>query len=444
MATQLFDALIEPVSAESACGPDLDLEGDFEFMNFLARAEGMLPGRFFSSGPDGTQEKPFERGSLDFQPEIAAAEKFLERTRDLRILILLAKFAILDRKLLEFVDLVDTISLLLAARWDEINPRDEHGDFTFRLGIVQALDDFNLISQPLQFTPLIRHPRAGPFTFRNKLVADGTLAREGEEVFDAATIDRAFMDIALDELVEQRDRLARLVHATESIRATTIDHVGHEKSIRLNLLEGSSKQILVFLDDFVKRRDPAAALETGEEIEHDPSKSADVASEGSKSGPACVIESLADVAAALAGVASYFLRSEPSSPALLLVKQAEQLVGKNFIDVMRLLMPEHIDQAAIGVGKHETFDMPIQRLSDQMDATNAGVSIDMKEPVNIRDRTVAIATLQQIETYYTRNEPTSPIPFLCERARKLSTRDFIAILKEILPEHALKAPYTNA
>jgi hypothetical protein len=35
---------LPPVSPDDPCGPDLDLEGDAEFLNFVAAAEGILPG----------------------------------------------------------------------------------------------------------------------------------------------------------------------------------------------------------------------------------------------------------------------------------------------------------------------------------------------------------------------------------------------------------------
>jgi hypothetical protein len=37
---------LAPVSPEDPCGPDLDLEGDGEFLNFIAATEGQLPANF--------------------------------------------------------------------------------------------------------------------------------------------------------------------------------------------------------------------------------------------------------------------------------------------------------------------------------------------------------------------------------------------------------------
>jgi type VI secretion system protein ImpA len=428
-----LDQLIKPVSGDSACGPDLDSQFDPDFMNFLARVEGTLPGQFFTRDQESGNEKPFERGSLSFQGEIAAAEQLLLRTRDIRLLVALAKFAALDRKLPDLVDLVETIASLLDLRWDEINPGADGDDFSLRLASLQALDDMTHIVLPLQFTPLIRHPRAGVITFRQKLLAEGMSPREGEEAPDATVLDRAFMEIPTDELIAQRDRFARLAAAAAAIGATTSRHLGPQTAVRLDFLEGLSKKILAFLDDFVRRREPALAAQAESDA-----MIADAAPDAaSQSGP---IVTLGDVAATLAGIAAYFAQSEPSSPALLLVKQASSLVGKNLLEVIRILAPEYFDQAHIGVGRNETLDLPLHRLSELFGTEVTEPPSPVAGAVNIADKSAAVAALLQIEAYYARNEPSSPVPFMCERARKFSSADFLTILKEILPSDALKQP----
>src|SRR6185437_14267415 len=54
-------ALCVPLPGSDPCGPDLDLAGDADYLNFFAQAEGLLPSSFFSSD-DG---RPFDRASVD-------------------------------------------------------------------------------------------------------------------------------------------------------------------------------------------------------------------------------------------------------------------------------------------------------------------------------------------------------------------------------------------
>src|SRR5471032_2089172 len=96
--------LLDPISPELPCGPDLDAEGDPDFMNFMAATEGMLPATYFS----------FDRKLLDFPAAFAGGEKLLERTHDLRLIILLAKLSILDRNIDRFAYWLAVSTRLLA------------------------------------------------------------------------------------------------------------------------------------------------------------------------------------------------------------------------------------------------------------------------------------------------------------------------------------------
>src|SRR6202451_1316588 len=88
-------ALCIPLNAEDPCGPDLDLEGDTDYLNFFAQVEGILPASFFDA-LDGT---PFDRASVDIPAQLQALKPLLARTRDLRLLIMQARLQILGRDL---------------------------------------------------------------------------------------------------------------------------------------------------------------------------------------------------------------------------------------------------------------------------------------------------------------------------------------------------------
>src|SRR5882757_10846549 len=169
MAAIEFATLAGAVSDEAPCGPDLDFDGDPDYMNFIARTEGVLPVTFFS-GPEG---KPFDRTSIDFDAEFIAIAPLLERTRDVRLLALLAKLLILNRDLAGFVGCVGLVDTLLKERWDEVHPRGTDGDFAIRMAALESLDDMPPVVFPLQYLPLINHRRLGPLTYRAWMIATG-------------------------------------------------------------------------------------------------------------------------------------------------------------------------------------------------------------------------------------------------------------------------------
>ena len=157
-------AALPPVSPDDPCGPDLDLEGDAEFMNFMAATEGHLPtGSYFA----------FDRKTIDFPAALEAAERLLRRSLDLRLLVLLAKLAILNRDIAGFARWVAAIAWLVDNHWDDAHPRAEGGDYAARLWQLATLNDGPVVVLPLQYAPLVETQREGALTFRAHLIATG-------------------------------------------------------------------------------------------------------------------------------------------------------------------------------------------------------------------------------------------------------------------------------
>src|SRR5271170_5501495 len=137
-------SFLAPVSVEAPCGPDLDAEGDAEFMNFMAAIEGQMPAAFFS----------FDRKSIDFDAANADGEKLLARSHDIRLLVLLAKLSILNRDLDRFAAWFVALARLRVDHWDSVHPRGEDHDFSARIAQIFTLDDGPVIVLPLQYAPL--------------------------------------------------------------------------------------------------------------------------------------------------------------------------------------------------------------------------------------------------------------------------------------------------
>jgi type VI secretion system protein ImpA len=181
-------------------------------------------------------------------------------------------------------------------------------------------------------------------------------------------------------------------------------------------------------------RDPSAG-------ETDSSASAGGGTDGETQAIAATgdIKNFPDAAAALAAIATFYSRFEPSNPALLLVRQAEQLIGKSFLEAIRLLVPSHVETAAVQIGRAQVFNLPLERLSGF-----ASVEADSEAPAAsettfvVTTRDGALQLLAKVGAFYQRAEPSSPVFFLTERARTLTGRDFLGLLKDMLPPDALK------
>ena len=428
-------ALCIPLDAEDPCGPDLDLEGDTDYLNFFAQVEGILPASFFDA-LDGT---PFDRASVDIPAHLQALKPLLVRTRDLRLLIMQARLQILDRDLAGFAASIAAVAFWLDSFWDQVHPLAVDGEMTARSNALSVLEAPTVIF-PLQYAPLFDGRRMGAISYRSLMIAnDEVKPRNAEAKLPVAAIVEARGDADPQALAAARDRVAMLKAAIERCRAA---FAAHGMSAGLDNLPSLVAKIQFLID-------PAEAAKVAEVETGDPSNASAALSAGA--GP----ELLSQARDALAAIARYYSRKEPSSPALPLVRQAHQLIGKSFIDVIRILVPDQLGNAAFQIGGDLVFQLPVEKLSgfsavaavnggDDAPAENAGGGDEASSAVaaaaalQINSRAEAIALLDQVQRYFRASEPSSPIPMLCQRARSLAERDFMAVLRDVLPKAALK------
>ncbi len=431
-AALTFEVLTAPLPEPDACGPDLDSEGDPDYMNFMATGEGLLPATFYSE-QDG---RPFDRTQIDFAAQFAKIAALNARTRDLRLIVLLAKFYILDKNLPGFMTAIEALAVLLERAWESVHPHGENGDFLLRMVAVQSLDDMTPVILPLTYAPLFEHKRFGSLSYRMHLLATGAAAaREGEDKPDATLVRRAFEeDLDLDTLINRRNGFRSMARALARIKAAFVEHVGLVEAVDFPRLAPLVEAIRALLDSYVVLRNPAAG-------DAPPAAAADLGDEtAAPSAAQGNVVRFSDAAAALDAVAAYYARFEPSNPALLLVRQAAQLIGKSFLDVIRVLVPGHVEEAALQIGRAHVFSLPIERLSEFAaieDAAASGEDTPMTFEVTTREN--ALQLLSKVSAFYHQAEPSSPISFLVERARMLTGRDFLGLLKDMLPPDTLKS-----
>jgi type VI secretion system protein ImpA len=414
-------AALPPIAPDDPCGPDLDLAGDSAFMNYLAATEGQMPASFFS----------FDRKSIDFATAIETGERLLTRSHDLRLITQLAKLNALNRDFAGFARWVATIAELLETHWDEVHPRAEEGDYSQRLAQLGTLDDGPVCVLPLQYAPLLETRRDGAIVYRAQMVVLGEVKpRENETLASAGTIDRILATVELETLQKAYAAADALVSALTRIRDATIAKVGFEQAAQFKALAPLAEKIAEFLRAALAHRDPSQTVGGGETA---PPSQALSASEA-EAAPSGALESFADIDAALSGALGYFAHREPSSPALLLIAQAREALGKNLYDVMRLLAPSHADVARVFVGPEGAFTVPVSSL-----ASAPSLEFTRAEAQPAPTRIAALALIDAVASHMRRVEPSSPLPYLLERARALASRDFLSLLHEVLPEDNLNS-----
>jgi type VI secretion system protein ImpA len=424
-------ALCTPFSDTDPCGPDLDMEGDSDYLNFFAGVEGVLPTTFFSL-EDGS---PFDRSTVDITGQLDAIKPLLQRTRDIRLLILQARLLILNKDLGGFALNLAATAYWLDKFWNVVHPRPQPGDSVARSAAVGTLDLPTVIF-PLQYAPLVEARRVGPISYRTWMIASGEVKpRTGEVQHPQAAITEAISTADPEVLATVRKNISLVKTSLDSIR--TVFYTNGE-SAGLDKLSTLVATIRGFIDP------QASAVDAGALAD------ADFVGAGASGAAGPAPASLAEVSEALAAIADYYSRSEPSSPILLLVRQAHHLIGKSFFEVMSILIPAHVERAAFQIGADQFFDLPIEKLSNFGDVAPAPAdggdhSTEGAAPTGpvrrytVTNRAQAIALLDQVHHYFRRSEPSSPVPMLCDRARALAERDFMGVLRDVLPKDALRS-----
>jgi type VI secretion system protein ImpA len=446
-----FNSIAQPLTIDDPCGPDLDGAGDETYLNFLANAEGMLPSSFFTDG------QPFDRGGLDIDNQIASLGTLLARTRDLRLMALLARFLLLKDDIAGFGQMLEVIAIALETQWEAIHPRAEDGSFSLRAAIVGTLDVPTVV-YPLQYLPLCDNRRLGKISFRTQMYALGDAKpRDGEAAHPQAVIQQALREAEADVML-QRASLVGVRDALQRIHSAWTAHADFMSAPRLDQVTGIVDRILAFLDT-------ALLQQSGTAAKPGPASPSPAGQDAGQTWPS--VRNAEDVRLALKAVAAYFHRLEPSSPVLPLVLQAEQLIGKSLLEILQILVPNHLAEAAYPIGGQRYFQLPVERLSGQMEmvqnpelsaadateplASAAGPEEGEEAPVartrdaapgqdglTVENRRHAMSVLDQVATFLRGAEPSNPIPWLIERAGALADQDFLGILHALLPPGAMR------
>jgi type VI secretion system protein ImpA len=466
MAALNFAELAKAISEKDPCGPDL--EGDPDFMNVMARLEVALPAAYFRRDDEGRQVA-FDRSGIEFPAAFADIAKLLGRSKDLRVFVLAGKLCILNRDVPAFASCLSAIATALAEHWEAVYPRAEDGDFIMREVALQSLDELPTVVLPLQHAPLFVSRRIGPFAFRSQLVAIGdTRLVEGEQHPDAGTIQAALAEADIAELTAVLGHIKAAYEALARMRAIWIEKVGIDHALSFPRLTALLDQIVAFLDTAVSRRVPghqaAAAAEAA------PDAGAPARAANSYGPTSC--SNILQVKDTLASCLGYFRKIEPSSPAVLLIGQAQQLIGKSLIEVIQIMFPEHVDKAVLEIGDTVKFRLPLERLpspesygdeyaesetqddavdqDDAIDQADAGERDDADEgegaadepalaapaALTIGTRAEAVNGMRAVAAFYRQVEPSHPTPLLMDKACALAQHDFMSLLGNILPEVA--------
>ncbi|MCK7612026.1 ImpA family type VI secretion system protein [Roseibium sediminicola] len=412
------------ISPGAGCGPDL-YDTEPAFAALLDSCEELLPERF----------SEFDRSEIEFTDIFKQMDGFLKQSRDLRLLILLAQFGILAGQLHTFANAVRIMRRLLENHWDEVHPMDADFGHMERIGALEALNNRPAVVLPLEAAPLLKTRRTGPISYRAIQIAAGdTTARPDEHTISLGAIEAALTsgELEQDAIDEVLTDLADLPDELEAISSVCTEKL---KAADAKAAPPNYEALSILLRQMnteLNTRLGRIAPEDAEDSDGD--TQADTGAGAADTSPAEQqdIRNAAQAKLILDAVEDYFASREPSHPALFLVREARGLVGKSYLDALKILMPRRFDDVALLLGT-SGLQLSNDRLIDlnENDDPDLG-DIDGFSVLVIENRSDAMKGIGAVKGYYSTNEPTSPIPLLLEEAQNMSSGSFTGLLNLFL------------
>jgi type VI secretion system protein ImpA len=125
----------------------------------------------------------------------------------------------------------------------------------------------------------------------------------------------------------------------------------------------------------------------------------------------------------------------------MILAQAEALVGKSFYEALQSMIPDHVSQAVVKLGRDLPLTLSVERLSQLVPTEYSDGTPESDDPDSVSGpaatRAEAMQLIEQASNFFRAKEPSSPIPILLEQARQAAGRDFVGLLREFLPGHIL-------
>ena len=320
MAESELESLLAPISAEAPCGPDLEYDPAFQAM--LDAGAGK-PERQYG-------DKVYPAESPDWPVVHEHAAQLAARTRDLRVAVWLTRSGARVRGLAGAVDGLRLVEGLLERHWEHVHPpldASENNDPTARVMALAALVDPATGLADLRAASLTGKRDA--LTVRD--IELGLGAGEplpGERV---PTPD-GVLEGVVGSLAEATDLGPAMQGGYEAAQSLA-------SSLERRIEAGQApdfaplKKVLQRVADAARKA--AGDSSVGEEAPTAPVPAARAVG---------TISSRDDANRALERVCEWIERNEPSNPAPLLIRRAQRLMSKTFIDIIRDLAPDGLKE----------------------------------------------------------------------------------------------------
>lgn len=345
MALIDVEQLLQEVSAENPCGENLEYDADYSDLERAAR------GKEEHSMGDVVvaAEEPNWAGVETM------ATGLLARSKDLRIASYLARAQLQTNGIQGFSSGLGLLRGYLERYWDTVYPQldaEDDNDPTLRVNSIMSLCDPETVIRTLRVAPLVTSRSFGKVSYRDIALDSGELSSAngtGDQALDPAAVGAAFAECDLDSLQATGQAAHAALDHVAAIEGTVTEKVGAANAPNLEELT----QLLNTIDKMLAEKIAARVGDGEVDDEGDGVAEADGGDPAAASaGRSGAIRSREDVVQAIDRICEYYQRKEPSSPVPLLLRRAQRLVAKDFMGILRDMVPDGVTQAQTITGEN--------------------------------------------------------------------------------------------
>lgn len=319
-----IERLLKPISAESPCGPDLEYDADFLTLSEdLKRPQERITG-------DVSEKEP------NWNTIASRAETLFLRTKDLRVAIWLSRAWTRREGLAGLVSGLHLIKDFLTLYWEDIHPNldvEDDNDPTRRLNVLSEIGDYGILVRDVQNAMILFPPVR--ISLRVILISLGKIS--------GANVDAGYTPAQIEEMFHAQENAQAVRNFSDLITEAleTLQEIRNFLKQKVNEAElPDFSQLQVTLEPILLLCKNAAA--SSQDTEPEESSLADegvmmadknVSSQGE-------IRSREDVTRVLEKVCKYLERTEPTNPVSLIIRFAQTLMTKNFLEIIEAIPPE--------------------------------------------------------------------------------------------------------
>ena len=358
------------ISPDSPCGDYLEFDPDYQEMERLSKGSPEI-----QYGESITA--PAEEG--DWQAVRKKALSLLERTRDVYVAMYLAMAEARLGSLSGVSQSLALIAGLLDRFWDDVHPvKDPEDSYPIlRMNALASLNDFERFIKPIRNIPLTAS-KILPFSLRDYEITVGKIEPVSGESKAKLTEDQliaSFKDSSAESLKRNLQWIEAILASLEVITRITTEKAGAHAAPNLSALTGQLKAMKQVFDKYTeiqtdmtepepdsedpdneRSNEPGVENLSANQVSPDVNAPITMFDSGDGSMPGITsISNREQVREAIDLICGYFEINEPASPIPLLLKRAQGLLEKDFIEILQDLAPDGVNQAAnvCGIGNAE-------------------------------------------------------------------------------------------